>query len=92
MAKSFSNIGTKFFLDVSLMPFFPDGSKPSMSITSPNFPNEKLIEFIRSDDQQLIGLQELIDEFIEDYPLEEDRLGMADYLEMLAQRIRSAIK
>ena len=89
MVKSYSNIGKNLFLDVSLLPFFPDGSKPSISITSPNFPNQKLIEFIKSEDQQLIGLEEIIDEFIEQNPSHEDRVMMAKYLERLANRIKS---
>jgi len=90
MAKSFSNIGTNLFLDVSLMPFFPDGSKPSISITPPNFPNQKLIDFIKSEDQQLIELEDIIDEFIEEYASKEDRLNMAEYLELMADKIRKA--
>jgi|GEM_PF-3290994 hypothetical protein len=88
MVKSFSNIGTNLFLNVSLMPFSPDGSKPSISITPPNFPNEKLIDFIKSEDQQLIKLEDIIDEFIEEYVSNEDRLKMAEYLELLADKIR----
>ena len=87
MAKSFSNIGTNLFLYVSLMPFFPNGKKPSIAIASPNFPNKKLIDFIKSEDQQLIELEDIVDEFIEEHD-SEDRLKMAEYLELLAHKIR----
>jgi len=58
----------------------------------PNFSHDKLIEFIRSYDQQLIGIEELVDEFIDDYPTEEESLGVNAYLEMMAQKIRSSIE
>jgi len=58
----------------------------------PNFSHDKLIEFIRSYDQQLIGIEKLVDEFIDDYPTEEESFGVTAYLEMMAQKIRSSIE
>jgi hypothetical protein len=92
MARSFSNIRTKMYFDVSLMPAFPDGSTPSVSITPPRFPAEKIIEFVRSDDQQVIRLEDLVEEFIGVTLYDrDDKLGLAEHLELLASRIRDSI-
>lgn len=92
MAKSFSNCGEKFFLDVTLIEPHPGEPKPYLSITSPHFPNENIIEFIKSEDQQLIYLDTIIEEFINEVHSKEDLMAVAEYFEMLLHKIRESKK
>jgi len=92
MARSFSNLRYNLFLDVSLLPPQPDKDEVFISITSPNFPNEKIIEFIKSEDQQLIDFKDLIEEFISSNALVEDKILVAKSLESMAMKIRKSIK
>ena len=100
MAKSYSNINYEFFLDVSVLPPDCDERQVFISITAPRFPNRKIINLMRSNDQQLVSLDQLIDEFISDSPLIYDnnedcikeKLSMAESLEIMARKIRDSLK
>lgn len=90
MAYSFSNLNFKFYLFVSILPYDEDEKDLFLSITSPHFPNEKIVEFIKSEDQQLIGMNALVEECIVKC-MKDEKLQIADYLEKAARKIRKSI-
>jgi len=93
MTKTFSNLRIDFSLDVNLMPPAPGSTKVLLSITLPGFPGGEALaaSFMRTEDQQLVSLDALVEEFILNADI-EDRKIVAEHLEMQARRIRQSIR
>ena len=91
MVQSHSNLGTDQTLDVIIVESGPPGgNEPQfISITSSGFPDSKIINVIQSKDQQLVDIAQIIKEFIEREDT-ETKLEFADYLERMAESIRSS--
>ena len=63
----------------------------AISITSPGFPEDKTINFLNSQDQQIVDLDELIDDFIKHAQNDDFKVELADLLDSLARKIRSRL-
>jgi hypothetical protein len=94
MAKSKSNLQYGTSLNVSLVPSGPPGysRKWLLSITADGFPDSKVITIIKQDDQQLIDLDDIIEEFIQFKFNDDYKSEVATLLESLAIKIRKSIE
>ncbi len=94
MAKSKSNSRYDTSLNVDLIPSGPAGEQSMwcISITSLDFPEDNKITLLASEDQQLVDLHELIDEFITYDKNDTYKAELADLLESLARKIRGSLK
>lgn len=89
MALSQSNVRSALVLDVSLMAAYRDGRSPSLSITSPGFPNAGAASTFSGRDQQLIELEAVISEYAEGTEsLPGEKLTVAAFLDRMADLLR----
>ena len=93
MVKTFSNvIDSETRLVISIIdnrPDYDDGY--SISITTPRYPDGKDGVLIKDNDQQLIDLKILIDDFIKSNKDQNYKLLFARYLEDLAKILRKSV-
>lgn len=92
MAKSTSN-DARIHLSLNVMLLGPDkpGQSPTLSITQRDFPNEKVIEPLRGDDQQLVDLDAVIEEYANDaFVDEEEKAAVAAFFRGMAELLERA--
>jgi len=87
MIKSDSNIGSGVYLLVDIFDPLQDGDQPMLSIGLPGFPNAG-VAVLHSDDQQLIGLEDIIRDFADSRG--GDKYVMAAFFERMAGLLRAA--
>lgn len=77
-------------MDVSLLPPFPENGTPAMiSITAHCFYAPKVVVPFRADDQQLIELEALVQDFMHETMMSPYLLLVAEEMERLAALIRT---